>query len=108
MVKETVPVPVPLLPPANVIQEALLFTVQAQPAAVVTFIMPVPPVVLKFWLDSVIEYVQFGTGEGVGVAVGVGVGVGTVFAFSSTLTSKLSGVVFPFPIIVIFIRLSAS
>jgi hypothetical protein len=57
-VKETAPVPVPLLPAVIVIQETLDAAVQAQPVLVVTLALPLPPTSLKLALFVDKEYEQ--------------------------------------------------
>jgi hypothetical protein len=56
--KLTTPLPVPLAPAVTLINPALLTAVHAQPAAVVTFTVPLPPADAKFWLVGLIEYEQ--------------------------------------------------
>jgi hypothetical protein len=56
--KSTVPLPEPAAPPVIVIQVRLLDAVQAQPAAVVTVLLPVPAVDENDWLVGEIEYAQ--------------------------------------------------
>jgi hypothetical protein len=51
-VKLTVPSPLPLAPEVTVIQDALLFAVQAQPAPVVTLVDPFPPPAGTDWLSG--------------------------------------------------------
>jgi hypothetical protein len=63
---ETEPLPVPLAPPATVIQAALDVAVHAQLAPVVTATVPLPPVESTFWLDGEIEKVHAGGGGGGG------------------------------------------
>ena len=55
-VKSTVPFPIPDAPAVTVIHELLLAAVHAQPAAVVTAVLPVPPAAGSDWLAGEIVY----------------------------------------------------
>jgi hypothetical protein len=64
MAYTTVPLPEPLMPDFNVIQEALLVAVQAQPLCVATLTDPVAAVDLKVLLAGEMVYVHAGGGGG--------------------------------------------
>lgn len=68
-VNDTVPLPVPVLPPDIVIHGTLAAAVHAHVAAdAVTAIDPDPPVSETVWLSGPIENVHGGGGGGVGAA----------------------------------------